>query len=271
MADDALSDVRRRHHVREIGSGPTLLYAHGYGCNQIVWEGVLPAFLATHRQVTFDYAGAGRADPLAFDPRRHATLDGYVDDLLDVARLVAPPEGLVLVAHSVSANIGMLAAVREPSLFRDIVMIGPNPCFVNHPPGYVGGFERRELAGLLAMMERDYLGWSRTLAPLAAGPDGGERVSQRLLDSFCANDPVMARTFAAASFHADVRASVPNVRTPVLVLQHREDALAPLAVGQWLVDHLVDARLEVLDVAGHCAHMSHPHLVVEAMRRRFAR
>lgn len=263
--------VRQRHHVQEHGVGPTLLYAHGFGCNQAVWERVLPAFSATHSQVTFDYAGAGRADPMAFDPQRHATLDGYVDDLLAIARAVAPEEGLTLVAHSVSCSIGMLAAARAPALFSDIVMIGPNPCFVNHPPHYVGGFARRDFDGLMAQMDRDFLGWSRTLAPLAAGPDGGTALSQRLLDSFCANDPVMARTFAAASFHADVRAVVPKVRTPALVLQHREDAFAPQATGRWLAEHLPHGRYALLDVAGHCAHMSHPELVADAMRHWLAR
>jgi sigma-B regulation protein RsbQ len=54
---------------------------------------------------------------------------------------------------------------------------------------------------------------------------------------------------------------------PTLVLQHAHDALAPRAVGQWLLAHLPNARLEVLDVPGHCAHISHPALVAEAIRR----
>lgn len=258
--------VRQRHHVQVHGDGPTLVYAHGFGCSQGMWDGLTPYFAATHRQVMFDHAGAGRADPLAFDPRRHATLEGYTDDLIDVVRAVAPPEGVVLVAHSVSCSIGMMAARREPALFRNLVLIGPNPCFVNDPPEYTGGFERRDLAGLLELMERNDLGWSSTLAPMVAG-GSGNRVSQRLEASFCATDPTAARIFAAATFYADNRADVPHVQTRTLILQHRHDALAPVAVGRWLQSHLPDASLEVLDVTGHCAHMSHPELVADAMRR----
>lgn len=266
MDSASAARVRRRHHVQVHGDGPTLVYAHGFGCSQGMWDGLTPFFSGSHRQVLFDHAGAGRADPLAFDPQRHATLEGYTEDLIEIVRAVAPPEGVVLVAHSVSCSIGLVAARREPALFRNLVLIGPNPCFVNHPPDYVGGFERRDLAGLLELMEQNDLGWSSTLAPLVAG-EGGGTVARRLEASFCSTDPAAARVFAAATFYADNRADVPHVSTRALILQHRHDALAPLAVGRWLQAHLPDARLEVLDVAGHCAHMSHPALVADAMRR----
>ena len=61
-----------------------------------------------------------------------------------------------------------------------------------------------------------------------------------------------------------------KLRCPSLILQHARDALAPLGVGQFLHQHLADSELQVLDVSGHCAHMSHPDLVIEAMRRYLA-
>ncbi|GEM_PF-4423926 len=51
------------------------------------------------------------------------------------------------------------------------------------------------------------------------------------------------------------------------LLQHRLDALVPTAVGEYLHKQLKGSTLEVLDVTGHCAHMSHPHLVTAAMQR----
>ena len=268
MDRDRITDIASRHHVQAHGVGPVLVYAHGFGCSQGMWDAILPAFAGTHRQVAFDYAGAGRADPAAFDPVRHARLDGYADDLIAVCRAFAPPEGVTLVAHSVSCSIGLLAAAREPNLFNDLVLLGPNPCFVNEPPDYVGGFERTDLEALLDLMDRNTMGWADTLAPIVAGEGGGPGVAGRLSDSFCSSDPVAARRFAEATFFADNREDVARVRTRSLVLQHRHDALAPLAVGRWLQARLPDCRMEVLDVAGHCAHMSHPHLVIDALRRR---
>lgn len=77
---------------------------------------------------------------------------------------------------------------------------------------------------------------------------------------------MVARQFAQATFFADNRADLPRVPTPCLILQHAQDVLAPLEVGRYLQAHLPRAELRVLDVVGHCAHMSHPQLVVDAIR-----
>jgi sigma-B regulation protein RsbQ len=59
---------------------------------------------------------------------------------------------------------------------------------------------------------------------------------------------------------------LPKVSRPCLILQHRQDALAPLCVGDYLHAQLKDSTLKVLDTYGHCAHMSAPALVIDAMR-----
>ncbi|MGS0758176.1 alpha/beta fold hydrolase, partial [Roseateles sp. GG27B] len=86
-----------------------------------------------------------------------------------------------------------------------------------------------------------------------------------LTDSFCSTDPVAARVFAQTTFLGDVRADLPRVTHPSLILQHRNDALAPLSVGQYMQAHMPGSQLKVLDVDGHCAHLSHSKLVIAAM------
>jgi sigma-B regulation protein RsbQ len=39
-----------------------------------------------------------------------------------------------------------------------------------------------------------------------------------------------------------------------------------MGVGEFLQTQLKESTLKVLDVTGHCAHMSHPALVIEAMQ-----
>jgi sigma-B regulation protein RsbQ len=268
-------DILKRNNVLVIEAqqpnAPVLLYAHGFGCNQRMWRHITPAFEATRRQVLFDYVGSGESDLAAFDPVKYARLDGYAQDVLDVCDALGIRNGVHFVGHSVSASIGMLAAIARPALFDSLVLVGPSPCFVNHPPDYVGGFERKDLEGLLDLMDHNYMGWANYLAPVVAGDPQKDSLSGELSDSFCSTDPVVARLFAQATFFADNRAELPRVSHPCLVLQHRNDALAPLSVGDYLQSQLRHSTLEVLDVTGHCAHMSHPHLVSDAMQRYFSR
>lgn len=64
---------------------------------------------------------------------------------------------MVFVGHSVSAMIGVLAANREPESFDRLVLVGPSPRYINDE-GYVGGFEREDIEGLLTSLESNYAG-----------------------------------------------------------------------------------------------------------------
>jgi sigma-B regulation protein RsbQ len=259
-------DVTLRNNIHVQGSGPVLLYAHGFGCNQQMWSHITPAFADSHTQVLFDYVGSGKSELAAFDKKRYASLDGYAQDVLDVCDALGLSEGVSFVGHSVSCSIGMLAAIARPGLFERMVFVGPSPCFLNHPPDYHGGFEREDLEGLLALMDQNYMGWANYLAPVVAGESGAGTVAGSLSESFCSTDPLVARVFAQATFFADNRADLAKVRTPCLILQHSRDALAPQSVGSYLHAHLAGSTLKLLDVAGHCGHMSDPQLVIAAMR-----
>lgn len=262
-----LMNILKRNNVHVQGNdGPVLLYAHGFGCNQAMWNRITPAFATTHRQVLFDYVGCGKSDLTSFDVKRYSCLQGYAQDVLDVCDALDLRRGVTFVGHSVSASVGLLASIARPELFDRLVLIGPTPCFLNDPPDYLGGFEREDLLDLLSLMNQNYIGWANYLAPVIAGEVETGALSRELSDSFCSTDPVVARIFAQTTFFADNRADLPHVVSPCLILQHRHDALVPLAVGEYLHRHLQGSTLKILDVAGHCGHMSHPSLVVAAMR-----
>lgn len=267
--------VLQRNNVHVLGdSGPVLMYAHGFGCNQHMWNRVTPAFVGTHRQILFDYVGIGQSDLAAFDATRYTSLQGYALDILEICDALNLDERITLIGHSVSGSIALLSAIARPELFDRLVLVGPSPCFLNHPPDYMGGFDQTDMDGLLNLMDQNYIGWAQFLAPTASGEANGQAdaapVSRALSSSFCTTDPTVAKLFAQATFFSDNRADLPLVTHPSLILQHRHDALVPLEVGHYLKTHLPGSTLKILDVTGHCAHMSHPDLVVDAMRDYFS-
>jgi sigma-B regulation protein RsbQ len=228
-----------------------------------MWDDLIPFLRSTHRIVTFDYVGSGGSDLASFDGKRYSHLEGYARDVIEVCEAFKLSD-VTFVGHSVSCSIGIIASIQRPELFKRLVLIGANPCFVNDPP-YVGGFERSDLEGLLDLMDQNYLGWAAYLAPVVSAEPTAGSVTGRLSDSFCSTDPVVARIFAKATFFADNRADLSRVTHPCLILQHQKDHLAPLAVGEYLAQELPHSILQVLNIAGHCAHMSHPSLVADAL------
>ncbi len=258
--------VVERHHVRVSGmpDGEPMVFAHGFGCDQTMWRHVAPTFEATHRVVLFDHLGAGGSDLSAYDPVRHASLRGYADDVLAlIVELELPP--VVFVGHSVSAMIGLLAAASRPELFSRLVLVGPSPRYIDDDD-YRGGFSSEDIDELLATMDANYLGWAQHLAPVIMGVPERPELGEELTSSFCRTDPVIARRFARATFLADNRADLERVVTPSLVLQCREDVIAPLVVGQYVHEHLAGSELVVLDAIGHCPQLSAPLLVIDAIQ-----
>ncbi len=240
-----------------------MLFAHGFGCDQTMWRAVAPGFAADHRVVTFDHVGAGGSDPSAYDPQRYASLHGYAGDLVDVVRELDLTD-VVLVGHSVSAMIGVLAVQAAPERFGALVMIGPSPRYVDDGD-YTGGFSRADVAALLDSLDSNPAQWSASLAPVVAGPDHPE-VAAELAASFCRTDPRIARDFARVTFLSDNRADLASVRLPTLVLQCRDDVIAPEAVGRYVHRHVPGSVFTRLATTGHCPHLSAPEETTAAIR-----
>lgn len=240
-----------------------MVLAHGFGCDQSMWRFVAPRFATDYRVVLFDHAGCGASDPSSYDPVRHAALDGYAQDLVELVEHVADGPAVV-VGHSVSAMIAVLAAAERPDLFDGLVLVGPSPRYVD-ADGYRGGFTAEEIDELLQTMDSNYLGWSRTMAPVIAGNPDRPEVGAELTNLFCRTDPAVARRFARATFLADNREDLARVRTPSIVVQSREDVIAPPEVGRYVHEHLPGSELAVIDAVGHCPNLSHPEELVRAM------
>ena len=262
--------VLQRNNVVVSGreDGPTTVFAHGFGCDQTMWRYVAPAFEADSRVVLFDTVGSGGSDLSAYDRRRHGSLDGYAADLVEVVEAVAD-EPVRFVGHSVSAMVGLLAAARRPELFERLVLVGPSPRYVDDE-GYVGGFTRPDIDELLSTMDGNYLGWSQHIAPVIMGVPESPELGEELTRSFCRTDPAIARHFARVTFLSDNRADLARVRTPALVVQCREDVIAPVEVGTYVHEHLQDSDFVLLDATGHCPNLSAPDQLVEAVRRYLA-
>jgi sigma-B regulation protein RsbQ len=261
--------IRARNNVNISGKGErVMLFAHGFGCDQAMWRYVAPAFEDDYRVVLFDYVGSGKSDWSAYDPRRYGTLDGYARDVLDVIEAFDLRD-VTFVGHSVSSMIGMLAALREPGRFSRLIMIGPSPRYVNDT-GYTGGFERKDIEGLLDLMEKNYIGWASFLAPVIMKNAERPELATELQSSFCATDPRVTREFARVTFLSDNRADLSKLEVPSLILQCSEDAVAPDAVGDYLAKNLTRSTLRQMQATGHCPHMSHPTETVRLMKEYLA-
>jgi sigma-B regulation protein RsbQ len=259
-------DVLRRNNVRVLGNpeGRPMVFAHGFGCSQEMWRLLTPEFEGDHRIVLYDLMGAGGSDTSAYDRGRYDSLHAHADDLVEILRALDLRDA-VLVAHSVSSMIAVLAAMRAPERVGALVLVGPSPRYINDEE-YFGGFEREDIDALLDTLDANYLGWSSVMAPMIMGNSDRPELGEELTDSFCRVDPAIAAHFARVTFLSDNRRDLAAVTTPTLVLQCSDDIIAPYAVGAFVHEAIPGSELVVLSATGHCPHLSAPDELTAAIR-----
>ena len=258
--------ILARNNVNISGKGAQpMVFAHGFGCDQNMWRFVAPEFEEDYKVVLFDYVGSGKSDLSAYNPECYGDLKGYAGDVIEICDALNLKD-VIFVGHSVSSMVGALASIERPDLFKNLILVVPSPCYINCPPDYIGGFERADIEGLLDMMDKNYIGWASFLAPVIMKNEDRPELGGELEASFCSTDPKIARRFAEATFYSDNRADLPKVKTPALIIQVTDDAVAPVSVGEFMHAQLPNSKLSLLDATGHCPHMSHPQQTVELIR-----
>jgi len=253
-----------RNNVRVLGAGPaTIVFSHGFGCDQTMWRLLAPTYAKRYRVVLFDHVGGGGSDLSAYDRSKYQALHGYANDVLEIVEEFG--QGPVFfVGHSVSAMMGLLADVKAPSKFAGQIMVGPSPCYINDGD-YVGGFTRKDIDSLLETLEGNYLGWASNMAPAIMGAPEQPELGQELTNSFCRTDPEIAKQFARVTFLSDVREELPRLKTKTLIIQCNDDLIAPLTVGEYMHRQIPDSQLAIIQNVGHCPHLSAPGPVAAAM------
>jgi sigma-B regulation protein RsbQ len=253
-------DVRAKNNVKVVGrvDGPTIMLAHGFGCDQNLWRLVTERLVPDYRVVLFDHVGAGASDPAAWDAERYSTLDAYAEDVLAIADDLDLHD-VVLVGHSVASMIGVLAVAADPSRFAKLVLLTPSPRYLDdESDGYRGGFTRSDIDDLLESLESNYLGWSQAMAPNIMGNPDRPELGGELTDSFCRTDPAKALVFARTTFLSDNREDLGRVTIPTLIIECARDSLAPRHVGAYVHEHIDGSELVTLDASGHCPQLSAP-------------
>ncbi|WP_460452508.1 alpha/beta fold hydrolase [Alsobacter sp. SYSU BS001988] len=258
-------NVTRRNNVRVSGSGSrTMVFAHGFGCDQNMWRLVAPAFEQNFRVILFDHVGAGQSDLTAYDPNKYAELNGYADDVIEICQELGVQHG-VFVGHSVSAMIGVLAWRKQPPMFDDLVLVGPSPRYIDDGE-YRGGFSEEQVHELLTFLDENHMGWSHAMAPMIMGNPERPELGQELTNSFCRTDPEIAKRFARATFLADNRRDLEGVTARALVLQCSADVIAPQEVGEYVHRALPNSELVLMQATGHCPNLSAPEETIAAIR-----
>jgi sigma-B regulation protein RsbQ len=238
----------------------TIVFGNGFGTDTTSWQHVVPSFAKDFRIVTYDNVGGGKSDPSAFVQSRYMHLHSYALDLIAIGEALQLRD-VIYVGHSVSGMIGLLASKKAPHLFSKMVFMNASPRYLNDG-AYVGGFEKQDLMELYRLMASNYYAWARGFAANVMGNADKPQLANEFARTLSEVRPDIALAVAKAIFESDHRADLKGFNIQSLIIQSTKDIAVPLAVGDYLHQHLAGSTLKVIDAEGHFPHISAPQRLI---------
>jgi class 3 adenylate cyclase len=232
------------------GEGPTdLVYLPGFAGNvEGNWE--VPGIASFQqrlasftRVVVMDRRGTGCSERLA--PGQAATLEELIDDL-DVVMRAASCRRTNLFAVQESGFIAMMAAATHPGRFERLILFGAAPCYRRNEEvpwawtdaEWEDSFAKyRTWTSILDFYE----GYVRTAAPSLIADPAAIRLAAAL--GILTNGPLAGEAESRRFSNIDVRALLPLITVPTLVLHRTHDPIEPIESGRFLAERIPDAVL----------------------------
>ncbi|GAB4381725.1 MAG: alpha/beta hydrolase [Elainellaceae cyanobacterium] len=266
-----MPSVMKRNNVNLLGQGnQTIVFAHGFGSDQTAWRSQVAAFESSYRIVLFDHVGAGNSDMEAYSPLRYSSLYSYAEDLLELCSELQLSQ-VILVGHSVSGMVSLLAALIDPSRFKQLFFVGASPRYLNDSEAsYIGGFEQADLDALYAAMSSNYHAWVSGFAPLAMGNPERPELALEFARTLSAIRPDIAQAVARVIFQSDYRSQLSKLTVPTVILQSSNDIAVPPQVGEYMAKHIPQSKLIPINATGHFPHLSAPEEVTKTLTEWFA-
>ena len=189
--------------------------------------------------VSYDQRGTGLSDPVSLADL--PALDGWTDDLHAVVT-AAGLEDVVLLASGSAGPVAVLYAATRPERTHALVLVNSTAA-IARSKDYDPGLTPEEYERFVASIEHDWGSGraQRALMPDAAIDDGQLRDLARLERQSMA--PATVGAILRWLYETDVRAVLPAISAPTLVLHTLENPIVSIEHGRYLAQHIPNARL----------------------------
>jgi 3-oxoadipate enol-lactonase len=249
----------------ETGSGAPVVLLHGFPLDHTMWRAQIEALRGTCRVIAPDLRGFGRSSLATGDAEQGVDMRRYAADVAAVLDHLGVSEPAILCGFSMGGYVLWQFVHEYPDRVRAIVLCDTKAAADSDEvrSARLSGADEVLRCGAGPLAESML---PKLLAPatLANRSDVAEEI-----------DAIIRRTkpeaIAAAgrgmARRLDVRADLPGIRLPALVIVGTEDAISSPKEMREIAEALPDSEFVEVPAAGHMSPMENPGVVSEALRR----
>lgn len=247
-------------HTETFGQGLDLFLVHGWALHGGIWDRLVPELARGWRVTRVDLPGHGRSRAVPM-PTTLAALAGRV--------VQAAPQRAVWLGWSLGGLVALQAALDFPQRVRALILTSSTPRFVT-ASDWDCAMAPEQLAEFSRDLARDHRGTVQRFLALQVQGSEHARASLRQLSaslSACAEPDAQSLAAGLEILRlGDLRAAVPHLAQPALIMTAEYDRVVPPAAGAWLAAAIPGARLFSVPKAAHAPFVSHPEEFIVAVR-----
>ncbi len=224
---------------------PTLVLIHGAGGSRLHWPGELRR-LTGATVYTLDLPGHGRSEEQGCD-----TISDYANVIaafLDAVEV----ERAVVAGHSMGGAIAQTLALDFASRVAGLVLVG-------------SGARLRVAPAILESIQSDFEGTAALITRFAWSTDAPPALIKLGRQAILETGPDVLLDDFAACDNFDAMERLAEIRTPTLVIVGSADHLTPPKYARFLIDHIPNAQLTLIEGAGHMVMLEQPAKVAQAV------
>jgi pimeloyl-[acyl-carrier protein] methyl ester esterase len=243
-------------HYEETGQGWPLVMLHGWSMSGRVWR-FQQELADSFRLVIPDLRGHGRSST----PDSGYSINDLAGDVVTLFERLDLTNA-VLVGWSLGSQVAFAAFPQIQERLAGLVLVGATPRFTA-TDGYPWGLPATGLRGLGLRLRRDF---NRTMGEFFKGMFAAEELSRELENRITLEivmegllpKPEVAQATLNILASADLRAMLPEIGRPVLIIHGNADTVCPPGAARYLAKWIPAATLVELNEVGHAPFLSRP-------------
>jgi 3-oxoadipate enol-lactonase len=242
------------------GTGQPIIFLHGLGSTNSVWEPQIRALSDRFMVIRYDLRGAGRSEHNNF-----LSIESWVDDLLALMDAYGL-QSARFVGHSLGTLILQHFAVRNPEKVVSLALIGVNRAPTEQRRQAVRERVAKVRANGIPSIADAVVKGGLSPYSFEHKPEIVGFVRELLLGQSCDGYAASCEAMAAAT-----AADIAKIECPVLVLSGQDDNVSPPANGEAFARELSTAECLLVEQCGHWHPIEQPVAVNAALNAFFTR